>query len=334
MIEEKEKPETLKSHSQMSDAIQNILAILGDVFETYHGYAYVFDDEKLSLQIQVGSGFYRELLGVRIRPGEGLAGRVWNSRQPLIVRNYLKWPGRIRGPEFEKMNATWGVPFDLTCGVGGVLGFSYPRDCEEFRRINREVLHFLSKLISPMMNNPMPLRQELKQGLKRNDKLTELTRNLENELQIKTSELAKTKAAIEVLLRMREEDRTTLERRVLLNIRQFLEPSIEKLDKSCLNETQKNYLQVLRSNLNEIASEFLTLTPISFLNPSELAVANLVRHGKTSKEIADLMGLSIETVKTHKKHVRKKLGINSTKLNLRTFLLTGKTGEYRQRSSM
>lgn len=44
----------------------------------------------------------------------------------------------------------------------------------------------------------------------------------------------------------------------------------------------------------------------------EVEILALIGEGKTSKEIAGLLQLSVQTVANHRKHICKKLGVHST----------------------
>ena len=100
-------------------------------------------------------------------------------------------------------------------------------------------------------------------------------------------------------------------------------PYFEKLEKSKLDVRQTSLVSILESNLKDIVSPFareLTRNYLKF-TPTEIQIANHVKQGKTTKEIADLLNVSGKTIESHGKNIRKKLGIKNKKENLQTHLL-------------
>jgi len=146
----------------------------------------------------------------------------------------------------------------------------------------------------------------------------------EQELEIQTAKLEEVNAALRVLLKRREDDKKELEEKVLFNVRELVEPYVEKLKSSKLDKKQKAYLDILESNFEDIISPFSRNLYFSYMNltPSEMQIAALIRHGRTTKEIASLLNLSSRTVETHRKNIRKKLGLKDKKANLRSKLLS------------
>ena len=146
----------------------------------------------------------------------------------------------------------------------------------------------------------------------------------EKELEIKTSSLEELNTALKVLLKRREDDKIELEEKVLLNVKELVLPYLEKLKKSGLGKREEANLSILASNLSDIISPFARRLSPMYLNftPSEIQVANLLKHGKTTKEIAEFLSLSSETIDFHRKNIRKKIGIKNKKANLRTYLLS------------
>jgi len=152
----------------------------------------------------------------------------------------------------------------------------------------------------------------------------EALRTREQELGDKSRYLEEANTALKVLLEHREDDKRDLEENVLSNVRKFIVPYIEKLKKTQPSGDQNTYLEILESNLTNIVSPFfrnMTLTHFN-LTPKELEIAHLIKEGKTTKEIADILNLSPRSIDFHRLNIREKLGLKSKKTNLRSTLLS------------
>jgi GAF domain-containing protein len=74
------------------------------------GMIALYDPEQNNLRIHYSVGMNRDYAGMRIAPGEGVIGRVAQTRQPLVVYDYQQWEGRT--PLFQEMPSSnvLGVP--------------------------------------------------------------------------------------------------------------------------------------------------------------------------------------------------------------------------------
>ena len=145
---------------------------------------------------------------------------------------------------------------------------------------------------------------------------------LEMRVKERTRELEETNVALTVLLRKRTEDRLALEGQILANITDLVEPYLDKLENSPLSAAQKNFVAILRENLAELVSPLGRNIAVKFakLTPTETQVANLVKLGKKTKEIARLLNLSPGTIDIHRKNIRRKLGLTNQGANLQSAL--------------
>ncbi|HOF58885.1 MAG TPA: PAS domain S-box protein [Syntrophorhabdaceae bacterium] len=146
----------------------------------------------------------------------------------------------------------------------------------------------------------------------------------EKELEEKTKNLEEVNAALKVLLKERENDKKELEDRIVSNVKTLIVPYMEKLKKRRLDPKDKTYLEIIEANLNDIISPFLQQAGLKYvrLTPTELEIASLIKNGKGTKAISDLLHISEGTTKFHRNNIRKKLGLLKEKVNLRTYLLS------------
>jgi DNA-binding CsgD family transcriptional regulator len=155
-------------------------------------------------------------------------------------------------------------------------------------------------------------------------KAQEALRGKEIELKQQKKMLEDSNTALRVLLEHREQDRLHLEENVLANIRKLVKPYLEMLQFHPKDERNRNLIEIIGSRLDEISSPFLNrLASLNrVLSPREIDVAVMVREGRSSKEIAELLGISVSGVDFHRKKIRKKLGLTNEKSNLRSYLLS------------
>ncbi|PIP41628.1 MAG: hypothetical protein COX19_03070 [Desulfobacterales bacterium CG23_combo_of_CG06-09_8_20_14_all_51_8] len=147
-------------------------------------------------------------------------------------------------------------------------------------------------------------------------------RKANQELEEKRRNIEEANIALRVLLNKKNEAQKQAEEKMLVSIKDLILPLLTKMKLGRLTSSQKAYLDVIESNLNNILAPFAVDINSKYykLTPSEIQIANLIREGKTTKEIANLLNLAMSTIHTHRDNIRVKLGIKNQKVNLRTHL--------------
>jgi len=144
------------------------------------------------------------------------------------------------------------------------------------------------------------------------------------ELEAKSLYLEETNTALRVLLRNLEREKLDIQEDVVANVRELILPVVEKI-RHCRPENKRiSLIDVLETNLGSIVSPFLRNLTVKGipLTPTELKVADLIRQGKSTKDIANLLNLSARSIEFHRDNIRKKLNLKGKKVNLQAFLAT------------
>ncbi|GAB6094185.1 hypothetical protein JCM14469_04370 [Desulfatiferula olefinivorans] len=151
-------------------------------------------------------------------------------------------------------------------------------------------------------------------------------RELKAKVEERTRELQDINTALEVLLKKRERDKRELEERVAFSIKEVIAPHLELLKKTALDKHQALYLEILEQSFKEICSPFMQILSDSLqsLTSTEIQVVSLIKQNKSTKQIADFLGVSSRTVEFHRDNIRTKMGIKNKKINLRAYLLSSR----------
>ena len=124
------------------------------------------------------------------------------------------------------------------------------------------------------------------------DHLEELVKERTNELEKTSRSVDELNGALRVLLHQVQSEKEELEQRLVSNVEKLVLPYVERIGKSRLEERDRSYLEIMETNLHEIISPFLRNVQQLNLTPREVQVANLIKDGKTTKEIATVIGVA------------------------------------------
>jgi DNA-binding CsgD family transcriptional regulator len=201
------------------------------------------------------------------------------------------------------------------------------RDISAQKEAERELRKYhdhLEELVGERTAELAKINAQYEQEIEERKRAEETLRKQEVELKAQSHHLEEVNTALKVLLKQREDDKKELGENVLSNVKELISPYLVRLKKSRLNTNQETLVNILDSNLNNIISPFISKLSFKFFNltPMEIKVANLVKEGKTNKEIAELLCLSKNTILFHRYNIRRKLQLKNKKINLRSHLLS------------
>lgn len=142
------------------------------------------------------------------------------------------------------------------------------------------------------------------------------------ELEARTIGLKEANTTLKVLLNEVKNERRELEEKVVINLDDLIRPSLAAFASGKLTPRQRLLLEAVQRSIDDIASPLSRRFVVDgrHLTPVETQVANLIRQGKTTKDIAELMGVAKSTIDFHRLNIRRRLNLKNKKINLQSYL--------------
>lgn len=228
--------------------------------------------------------FYQDLWATVIRDGYW-QGEIWEKRKDGVVF-----------PVWQTITAITGEDGIVSHYVGSFTDITVQKQAEKILFVARENLE-----------NTMATTKD------------ELEKNKE--------ETAEINATLNVLLKRRATDKSDAQSALSQEVETSISPFIKKLKGSGADPLQTSRLiSILESNLRQLVKAYGNAAnlPTAYrqLTPVEIQVASMIRQGLSTKVIAATLKSSPETISIHRKHIRKKLGLDSKTANLYSYLLS------------
>lgn len=154
--------------------------------------------------------------------------------------------------------------------------------------------------------------------------LTREKRSLSARLERKESRVEDMAVTLRTVIRTVDEDKREIRHSIADEIRSTVLPNLERLAEEESPEVRRSLRNVLEEQLTTLvdgppreADDRLMI-----LTATELAVAQYIKAGRTTAQIADLMHSSLETIQTHRKNLRKKYDLVGKNVDLQVYLRT------------
>jgi DNA-binding CsgD family transcriptional regulator len=135
------------------------------------------------------------------------------------------------------------------------------------------------------------------------------------------SELVHTSHALSTLARRIQEVRQELMKEIAAAIASRILPAIDEIARCKRPESLMQQLDVVRILVKGLLSDTMegsSIIPV--LSQGEMRVAIMIKNGLKTSAIARLLYISQDTVKTHRRNIRKKIGIRNCGANLSSTL--------------
>lgn len=149
----------------------------------------------------------------------------------------------------------------------------------------------------------------------------EKIRGFLNELEEERKVLRDKNIALREVMHQINSEKEQMALQIQSNISKVAIPMLNRLEQK-VSIGDKAYIDLLKKTLVEVTEPIISSQDINLskLTPRELEICNMIKNGMNTKDMAELLNVSTETVRSQRKNIRVKFGLTNQKTNLATFL--------------
>ncbi|SMC68576.1 GAF domain-containing protein [Desulfocicer vacuolatum DSM 3385] len=182
--------------------LEKILTKAGLLADTPDTFLYLYDAHADELVVKLGQGIYVDLVGARIKPDQGLAGKVYTTGESILVDDYKTWPKRIKHPLYENLHSALGIPLKSNTRPIGVVGLGSFDPAKPFGPEDLKQMARFAELASVALGNARlndKLQKELIDRKKAEESVRILNAELEQRVMERTAKLKQAFSEIKTL---------------------------------------------------------------------------------------------------------------------------------------
>jgi diguanylate cyclase (GGDEF)-like protein len=143
----------LVSHLETQPLLETIVRRATDLLGGAGGLIYQWEEATQQLRCTISYGLSRDYTNVTLKPGEGMAGRVYQTGKPLIVNDYPHWEGRAAHLRDIPSRAVISVPIPWHDRVIGVLNVNDESGARAFDDHDIQLLTLFANQAAIAMEN-------------------------------------------------------------------------------------------------------------------------------------------------------------------------------------